>query len=79
MGPNGNPGKILDASEVLEEITEEVDGMVSSLVPEHRRISIRELLCEDMYEPCTQNLNNDETALHSTRHLCRIAMTALGH
>ena len=34
--------------------------MCSSLVPEHRRISIQELLCEDRYEPYTQNLNKNE-------------------
>ena len=60
MGSNGNPGEILDACEVLEENFEEVDGTVSSLVSEHRRISIRDLLCEDMSEPYTQNLNNYE-------------------
>ena len=60
MGRNGNPGEILDFCEVLGETIEEVDGMVSLLVPEHRRISIRELLCEDTCVPCTQNLNKDE-------------------
>ena len=44
MGPNGNAREISDACKVLEENIEEVDGVVSSLMPEHRRVSVLELL-----------------------------------
>ena len=59
-GANGNPGDVLDACERLEENIEDFDGMVSSLVLEHRRIYIWGLLREDRCESCTQSLHKDE-------------------